>query len=138
MFSLLRRKQAVIHPGLVNALDGIFSDHELAVISRFGTVIDLDEGAVLAAEGTVGREALIVLNGTAVVSRGDEIVATVGAGSILGEMALLNDEPRNATLVATSPLTVVVMHRQEFTSVLRQCPRFEKTVRETAKSRAVA
>lgn len=137
MFSLLHRtKPAFIQPRIAEALLGTFSEYELGVLSRLGTIIELEEGAVLATEGRVGQEAVIVLDGSAAVSRGDDIVATVGVGAILGEMALLSGEPRSASLVATEPLTVIAMNRREFNTLLEQCPRLDKMVRALAESRS--
>jgi CRP-like cAMP-binding protein len=137
MFSLLHRtKPRFIQPRIADALLGTFSEYELGVLSRLGTIIELDEGAVIATEGRTGQEAVVVIDGTAAVSRNDEIVATVGVGTILGEGALLSGEPRNASLVATEPLTVIAMNRREFATLLDQCPRIDKMVHALAESRS--
>jgi CRP-like cAMP-binding protein len=76
------------------------------------------DGDVLCEEGQRGREAFIIVEGTAVVSRGDEIVATVGAGDLVGELALLGAGRRTASVTAIEPLRAYVMSSQEFNSVL--------------------
>lgn len=121
-----------------DALEGHFNDHELATMSSLGTLVDLDAGATLTVEGQVGREALVLVEGTAAVSRGDEIIATVGVGAVIGEGSLLLDQPRNATVVATSKVSAFVFNPQEFRSLVDQCPRFAQQVAQLAAARIPA
>jgi len=87
---------------------------DLELIASVGRTVEAEAGEVMIAEGSFGDEALIIIDGTAAVSRGDEVVAHVCRGDLIGEAALLTGAPRNATLVATSPLTVVAISRREF------------------------
>jgi|GEM_PF-2245560 len=87
---------------------------DLELIDRLGRAREIEAGHVIMTEGTPGDEAFIVINGTAIVSRGDEVIATVGRGDLVGEASLFTGEPRNATLVATSPLSLVAIDKREF------------------------
>lgn len=130
-----KSNRITIPADVANALGNDFSNHELQALSTLGTVIDLDAGALLMTEGRHGAEALVIVAGTAVVSRGDEIVATVSAGDVIGEMALLTGEPRSASVVATTPIQVVVLNPREFASLTAQCPRLDREFRKLADSR---
>ena len=132
------RSNAKVPAAAADALDGHFNEHELKTMSRLGTLIDLDAGATLTVEGQIGREALILTEGTAAVSRGDEVIATIGVGAVIGEGSLLLDQPRNATVVATSKVTAFVFNPQEFRSLVHQCPRFAQQVAQLAADRIPA
>ena len=61
---------------------------------------------------------MVPMAGTAVVRRNNRKIAELGQGDVLGEMSLINRIPRNATVTARSPVTVLVMDAREFSSVL--------------------
>lgn len=128
-------KATQINPTLT-ALNESFNDHELTSLSRFGTVVELAAGSVLAREGAVGQEAIVVISGVALVVRDTETVATAGPSTILGEAALLSGEARNASLIAETDLVVTVLNRREFNSWLTECPRIANQVNRLAASRS--
>ena len=98
------------------------SSRELAAVARLSTPVDVPAGKVLAAEGTSGDEMFIVLDGRVDVLQGDDVVATRGAGAPLGEIALLANRPRTATLVTTTPVSTLVVSRQELSAMLATVP----------------
>lgn len=129
------RKESNINPNLTS-LSEDFNEHELASLSSLGTIVDLPQGSVLAHEGAVGQEAIVVISGSALVVRDTETIATVGTSTILGEAALLTGETRNASLIAETDLRITVLNRREFRSWLDQCPRIANQVNSLADSRA--
>jgi CRP/FNR family cyclic AMP-dependent transcriptional regulator len=90
----------------------------LSVADSLLTPVSFNDGDVLCHEGHFGRQAFIITSGTAVVSRGDQVLATVGPGDLVGELALLGDGRRNASVTAIEPVEAYVMSAQEFNSVL--------------------
>ena len=128
MFSFLSRRTRNIHPAISDSLHGTFSDHEMAALSRLGTIAHIEAGQRFASEGSVGREAVVVISGTADVVRNEDVIATVGTGAILGEISLLKGDPRNASLIAHDDVNLVVMSSREFRSLLDQCPRLANEV----------
>lgn len=90
----------------------------LSVADSLLTPVSFNDGDVLCHEGHFGRQAFIIISGTAVVSRGDEVLATVGPGDLVGELALLGDGRRTASVTAIEPVEAYVMSAQEFNSVL--------------------
>jgi CRP-like cAMP-binding protein len=107
------------------------SDKELEQIDALMTEVDVPAGRVLMHEGDLGLEAFVIESGEAVVTRDGTELARRGAGSIVGEMALIDQGPRTATVTATTPLTAYVLNRREFASLLDDAPEVaEKVTRE--------
>lgn len=98
------------------------SKKELAAIDRLMTPIDIKAGKQVIKEGTAGREAFIIVEGTASVWRDGKLIASVGKGSVLGEVALLANRARTATVQAETAMTVEVLNRREFEQLLDQSP----------------
>ena len=69
-------------------------------------------------EGSVGRSAFIIVSGDASVWKGGKLVASVGPGALIGEMALLAGTPCNATVKAESDLVVEALDSREFSAFL--------------------
>ena len=137
MLGLKKVRPKTISSTVKTALGDRYSDHELESIERFGTLANLNEGSVFLTEGALGRQAVIIIEGTAAVSRDGEIIATVGPGDIVGERSLLLNQPRNASLVATTPLSIAVFTRAEFDSLRYACPRFDGRMADLLDSRDV-
>jgi CRP-like cAMP-binding protein len=98
------------------------SAKQLAAVDGLVTTMDVDPGRELIRQGEVGREFMLVVDGEAEVRRDGELVATRGPGDFLGETALLLDRPRNATVVAKTAMTIEVINRRDFRSLLEQNP----------------
>jgi CRP/FNR family cyclic AMP-dependent transcriptional regulator len=104
---------------------------ELQIVSGMADEVRLREGTILTEQGAPGHECFVVLEGEADVEIGDRVVAHIGPGEIVGEMALLESEPRTATVVTTTTTRVLVMTRPTFTAVLEQCPNLARRVMRT-------
>ncbi len=96
---------------------------ELAAVAQQTDELDLPEGKVIAQEGDFGHEFFVVEEGTAEVTRGGDKVAELGPGDFFGEIALLEEDRRTATVTATSPMKVVVMSRADFRALDASMPR---------------
>lgn len=102
------------------------SRKDLGLVARRADEIEVDTGKVLIAEGAHGHEFFVVMDGTADVTRNNKKVATLGPGTSFGELALLDKEPRNATVVATTPMRLVVLGQREFGGLLDEVPGFSR------------
>ncbi len=91
-------------------------------------LLQFDPGETIIREGDVGESAYLIENGTVEVSRsrddGKVILAALGAGEIFGEMSMIDDCPRGATITATTATTVSELHRDEFLDNLKTEPEF--------------
>lgn len=120
---------------VIDALKANFNEHELVELSRFATPVDVPAGTSLTVEGTLGRQALVLVEGTASVLRDGEKIATIKAGDIVGEIALMTGERRNATVVTDTDATVYALSPRDFASLLARCPRLEQQVASIAVGR---
>jgi CRP-like cAMP-binding protein len=98
------------------------SKSELQRIAALADELDLAEGATLIREGERGREFIVVADGSVRVTRGGKTLNELGSGDFIGEIALVADVPRTATVTATSPVRLLVVTDRAFRSVLEQMP----------------
>ena len=84
-----------------------------------------DAGVVLAGEGAPGYSLFVLLSGTASVTSGGQELPSLGTGDFFGEIALLGEGRRTATVTAASPVSLVVMLGSDFRV-------FEREFREMA------
>ena len=108
---------------------------ELEALSRQTDELDVPAGKVLAREGDFGHEFFVIESGTADVIRGGEKIAELGPGDFFGEMALLGEERRNATVTASSPMELVVMTRADFRALDASMPDVHATVARAIEAR---
>ena len=110
---------------------------ELELIARQADEIDVPAGKVLAKQGDLGDEFFVIEAGTAEVARDGDRVNVLGPGDFFGEIALLEDDRRNATVTAMSPMSLIVMTRSSFRAIDRAMPHVHKAVQEAIEQRRV-
>jgi CRP/FNR family cyclic AMP-dependent transcriptional regulator len=98
------------------------SKRDLAKITRITDELDIPEGKVLITEGERGREFFVVVRGEVEVRRKGKKLATLGPGTFFGEIALLSNKPRTATVTALTPLRVLVIVDRAFVELLDTMP----------------
>lgn len=105
-----------------------WSATDLATLQRHSVEASFAVGDLVCREGAPGRQAFLILEGEATVEVGGVEVNRIGSGEFVGEMALLTHAPRTATVIARTPLTVLVFSVQEFTTVLWAVPTLARHV----------
>jgi CRP/FNR family transcriptional regulator, cyclic AMP receptor protein len=104
------------------------SKSELQRIASLADELDLGDGATLIREGERGREFIVIAEGTVKVTRNGTKLRDLGAGDFIGEIALVADVPRTATVTATSPVRLLVVTDRAFRGLLEQMPSIAKKV----------
>jgi CRP-like cAMP-binding protein len=104
------------------------TDDELRQIDSVADEVAVPTGRSLIRQGELGREFVIIIEGTVEVVRDGAVVATLGEGAHFGELALLVDHPRNATVTATTDLRVQVIDRRGFQNLLDNSPHLTKNL----------
>ncbi len=109
---------------------------DLEAIGRIADEVDVREGKVLTRQGDLGHEFFVLESGRACVEIDGERVAEICPGSFFGEMALIDEERRVATVTASEDSTVIVMTESDFRGLKRTMPSVYETVHaEIAKRR---
>jgi CRP-like cAMP-binding protein len=90
---------------------------ELRAVASLCTPIDVRAGRVLIREGELGGECFIVLSGQAVVERGGKVLGHDVRHSIIGLLAMIDDEPHTATVTAATDMYLLVLSRREFAAL---------------------
>jgi CRP-like cAMP-binding protein len=104
------------------------SKKELRLIASLADEIDFDEGKVLIQEGRLGREFFVLVEGRVDVSRKGSSIDTMQSGDFFGEVALVSDAPRNATVTAITPIVVLVITERDFRRLLAESPEIQRKV----------
>jgi CRP-like cAMP-binding protein len=111
------------------------SKKQLRGVAQQADEVDVEVGRYLVREGEFAYEFFAIETGTAEVRRGDQLLAELGPGDFFGEMGLVGDAPRNASVIANSPMTVAVMTRAGFRNVDRELPEVAKRIRSAIEER---
>ena len=112
-----------------------FTSDELSRVLQLAEEVEAESGAVLIDQGRVGQECFVILEGESGVYVSGEHVATNGPGSMIGEMALIEHRPRNATVVAETPMRLLAFDTSAFKTLLEEMPKAHDRVMETLASR---
>ncbi len=94
------------------------SKSDLDHISRISHEREIPADTVVITEGEPGNEFFVVVDGVLAVSRKGRRRATIGAGDYVGEMALLSNAPRNATVKTLMPSRLLVISDSDFLDLL--------------------
>ena len=106
------------------------TNKELREVSSLAARMNLRAGRELTRQGSIGHEFLIVLEGSVDVLIDGVVVASPASGQCYGEIALLDDRPRTATVVARTDVTVDIIGRREFTDMLERQPQIAARLRD--------
>jgi CRP/FNR family transcriptional regulator, cyclic AMP receptor protein len=104
------------------------SKRELSAIGGIADEIDLKEGTELTRQGGPGREFFVLIEGTADVVKNGRKVNSLKTGDFFGEIALVHNAPRTATVKATSPVRALVVTERNFRRLLDQQPDIQRKV----------
>lgn len=105
------------------------SKGEREQLARWADEVDVDAGKHLVSQGEFAYEFFVIEAGGAEVTRDGAHVADLGPGDFFGEIALLETERRTASVTATSPMRLVVMHGRDFKAMARELPEVAGKVR---------
>ena len=89
------------------------SEDEAKRLAAFATETSAAEGQMLMKEGDYSVELIAIEEGTADVIQGGKTVASLGPGDLIGEMGLLERKPRNADVIASSPMRLIKLTHWE-------------------------
>ena len=109
---------------------------ELETLCRLTTRIDVKKGSILMHQGAFGNEVLLLVHGQLVIEKDGKLIASIAPGAVVGERAVILNEPRDATVRAAFDSTILAMSRSEFNTLLAECPSIARNILEEALTRA--
>jgi CRP/FNR family transcriptional regulator, cyclic AMP receptor protein len=107
------------------------SRRELREIASVADEVVVPAGTVLAREGKSGRELVIIVEGAADVTKRGRKINEVGDGDFVGEIAVVTDTPRTASVKTTQPTHALVLTRRDFKTLMKRVPTIQLKVLET-------
>jgi CRP/FNR family transcriptional regulator, cyclic AMP receptor protein len=117
---------------------GLFSGlskKDRAALARWTDEVSVPEGQVLATEGEFAHEFFVIEEGSATVTQNGETIAELGPGEFFGEIGLLEKERRTATVIATTPMRLIVMFAREFKQMEHDMPAAADRIRSAIRAR---
>lgn len=99
-----------------------FNEGELRRVAELSRIIEAPAGAVVTQIGEPGDTFFVLIDGIVAVRTPVGTGAELHPGDFFGEMSLLDGEPRSATIVATTPLRLLVVDRSHFRRLLEETP----------------
>ncbi len=108
---------------------------ELEAIAAESDELFLPEGSELTRQGGHGREFMVIAEGSADVKKNNRRINQLGSGDFLGEIALLSDAPRTATVTTTSPTRLLVLTDRAFVRVTGSMPSIQASVMKALSER---
>ena len=103
----------------------LFSGCSFKELHHLGSVTDrvtIPDRTVIMTEGHSGRDLCVILEGRATATIGGRVVSELESGSFFGELALIDDGPRSATVVADGPVEALILTRNDFRALIETTP----------------
>jgi CRP-like cAMP-binding protein len=108
---------------------------ELIELAKATEDMEVEEGKMLTRQGQSGSEFFVIIEGEVAVTKDGNEIRRLGPGEFFGEIALIEDRPRTATVTAVTPLRFFVLTRQSFRSLLAHQPELEQKVNAALQER---
>ena len=110
------------------------SKRERQQVAQHADVVDLPTGYHLCDQGAFAHEFFVLLDGSVEVTQDGRHLTELAGGDFFGEVALVAHDRRTASVVATTPISAIVMHQRDFDLMQRAIPhvaaKIHKAVRE--------
>jgi CRP-like cAMP-binding protein len=103
-------------------------DKDLEAVGRICDEVDLPAGRVVAKQGNYAEEFFVILDGTVAIERSGKHFGDFGPGDFFGELALLANIHRTATVTCTTACRLLVLGHREFNSLLAKYPSVQGAV----------
>lgn len=118
-----------------SALFRACSKRQLRSLAKVTRVVQIEPGEVLVTAGAPSTDAYLITAGSATVKARNGRSATLGPGDVVGELGLLLDRPRNATVRANTPLEVLALSRNDLKVAVEASPELGWSLLQTVAER---
>jgi len=114
------------------------SKDDQKVVAQYADEVDVEPGTVLAQEGRIAYEFFAIKAGSAEVKVGGEHTAVLGPGDFFGEIGLLGGDRRVASVIATTPMSLVVLTGSQLRAIDSRMPGVAERIRSAMEQRIAA
>jgi CRP-like cAMP-binding protein len=114
------------------------SKDDQKVVAQYADEVDVEPGTVLAQEGRLAYEFFAIQAGTAEVKLGDRHAAALGPGDFFGEIGLLGGDRRVASVIASTPMSLVVLTGSQLRAIDSRMPGVAERIRSAMEQRIAA
>jgi CRP/FNR family cyclic AMP-dependent transcriptional regulator len=111
------------------------SKKERKQIAAWADEVDEPAGYHLVDQGTFPHEFFVLVSGTVEVRKDHDHLTDLGPGDFFGEIALVENERRTASVVTTTPVRAIVMHKRDFATMRAQMPGVAGQIEAAIRSR---
>jgi CRP/FNR family cyclic AMP-dependent transcriptional regulator len=111
------------------------SKKELGKLAQWADEVSVSTGQALATQGEFAHEFFVIEEGSAEVTKDGERIAELGPGEFFGEIGLLETERRTASVVATTPMELIVMFQRQFRQMEQEMPAVADRIRSAIRAR---
>ncbi len=111
------------------------SERQLRSVAKIARIFDVVANTVLARAGEPGDEFFLIIDGTVRAEVSGEKRVLLHPGEFFGEMSILDGGPRSATVVADTPVRLLVISRRHFATLLKDVPGLIQTLLVTLSRR---
>jgi CRP-like cAMP-binding protein len=118
----------------IELFDGL-SRKQRKLLALRADEVEVEPGRVLCCKGKTSHEFFVIEDGTARVVRDGQYLDELGPGDFFGEMGLLEDAPRNADVIAETPLTLMVLSASAFRDLERDAPKLARRLSRSVEER---
>jgi CRP-like cAMP-binding protein len=118
---------------------GIFAgldDAGREAVAKLAAEVSVPEGKELVREGDYSYDLIAIEEGTARVHHGDETIAELGPGDVVGEMGVLERQQRNASVTATSSMMLVTLTGWDVRKLRKQAPEAVAALEDVVRARS--
>jgi CRP/FNR family transcriptional regulator/CRP/FNR family cyclic AMP-dependent transcriptional regulator len=104
------------------------SQRHLKEIAKHADQVQVEKGRVLVQQGKTGWEFIFIVEGKARVEKNGKIIRQLTGGDFFGEISLIDGEPRTATVIAESDMTLLIVHKSSFDHLLDTIPGLQRKI----------
>ena len=104
------------------------SQRHLAEIAKHADQVQVERERVLVQQGKTGWEFIFIVEGKSRVEKDGKVIRQLSGGDFFGEIALIDGEPRTATVIAETDMTILVVHKTSFDNLLETIPGLQKKI----------
>jgi len=126
-----RRTELLAHMPLFSACN----QRELGQVAALTVPAEFPAGSLLTRQGATGGLAFVIGSGSAEVVRGGKRLARLGPGDVVGELSLIDGEPRSATVRALTDMEVLEINADDLRRLLRKVPSVTRKLLEAMSQR---